>query len=162
MSESFKQIKGIAEPCLRKYKNPHQPEMRWPLDLIELLHPARTRVCVGYVASQQLECSLGSWLAVQLCGVELLSKCYGERKTSMPLPCNHCIAIVKVLLWSLVPLGLTWFFPFLEKKWTDSIRSNIPNAKQSATVDWVPLFDIKNSIFVCVQGNLWKSKVLSA
>lgn len=109
-----------------------------------------------------LKCYLGSWLTVQLCRVKLLSKCYGERKeehaiTLEPFYC-HCKT-------SVVECGSTWFDLVLSiswKKWTDSIRSNIPNAKQSATVNWVPLFDIKNSIFVCVEGNSWKSTVLSA
>lgn len=74
----------------------------------------------------------------------------------MSLPCNQLLAIVNVLLWSFVPLGLTWFFTFLKKKWTDSIRSNIPNAKQSAIVDWVPLFDIRNSIFCLCSGEFVK------
>lgn len=84
----------------------------------------------------------------------------GKEKKSMPLPYNHVIAIVTVLLWGSVPLGLTRFFPYLKKnkikKWTDSIRSNIPNAKQSAVVDWVPLFDIKNSIFCLCSGEFVK------
>lgn len=102
----FKQIKVFSEPFrLRKYRIlanqtwghlfyffictlfclwPSEP----PMNLVDLLHPQGTHVCVGFYTTSTVKlCETVLWFSGQFCRVERLLKCKTEE--SMPVPCKH-------------------------------------------------------------------------
>lgn len=105
--------------CLQTFWTSHK--LGWP-------SPSRKNSCTSldilphFYCQTLRDCSVGFWLCGQLWRVVCLLKCYTEES----MPCNHFHAIVHFLFGSLVLLHLTSVLSISEKKWTDSIKLNIP------------------------------------
>lgn len=112
-----------------------------PMNLVDLLHPPRTHICVGFFTTFTVKLrETVLWLPGQFCRVERLLKSVNWRKHASTLQTfsRHC----EFFFWGSVLLLLTSVLS-IGKKWTDSIRSYIPTeAKWCLLIGYISLFHL--------------------